>query len=413
MDGTLTNISYDGNLQQDTNITGTINSTSTIEANITSTGGITGNLNSGLSLTGNLDTSSIKGNLSSGDTITGTVEIGNGTFDATAQSSDILSGKTAYARGTKLTGTITSILPLTQNISTKSYVYTIPQGYHKGTGIVKIKDSEQDKIISENIKSGVQILGVLGTYRGLDVSDTTATADTVKSGKIFHNASGEAVTGTYVWNWKGSRPEFISKIYDETITLDDTSYSTWTASTTDTSIKATENITTYVADMANYEYLVRWQYRCDFAYLDGITTKALPIIECDEVWQSILKRPSNLTNLLSSTFNGNVCVTLYTAPLLNYYNTSGTNTITYSTSYGVHPSITAHTFSNSTSDTPTITFKTPAIYVRCSSSYFATARKTYIDTTNTEIHLVGELYRVPIGSTARSMYEGLVNIYNN
>ena len=394
-------ISYTGSIEE-TSITGSIDSTSTLKGNITSSTEITGNINS----------TSISGDLTTSDNLVGKVEIGNGTGDATAYASDILDGKTAYARGTLLTGNI----PINQEqdieLSTKNETYRIPIGYHNGSGTVKIAETEQNKIIADNIKNNVEILGVTGSYRGLDVSDTTATADTVEKDKVFYNANGDRTLGTYEWKWQGKKLEFVSKFYDQTITLEDTSYSTWTASTTDTSIKATENITTFEADMVNYEYLVRWQYRCDFEYLSGITKKALPIIECSESWQTILKRPSNLTNLLSSTFNGNVCITLYTAPLLNYYNTSGTNTITYSTSYGVHPSITAHTFSNSTTNTPTVTLKTPAIYVRCSSSYFATGRKTYIDEENTKIHLVGELYRIPIGGTQRSMYEDLVDDYN-
>ena len=42
----------------------------------------------------------------------------------------------------------------------------MPLGYHNGSGKVAIDSTEQDKIIPGNIKSGVEILGVTGTYRG-------------------------------------------------------------------------------------------------------------------------------------------------------------------------------------------------------------------------------------------------------
>ena len=51
-------------------------------------------------------------------------------------------------------------------ISTKSERYIIPAGYHNGNGSVGIADAEQAKIIAENIKNGVTILGVSGTASG-------------------------------------------------------------------------------------------------------------------------------------------------------------------------------------------------------------------------------------------------------
>lgn len=51
-------------------------------------------------------------------------------------------------------------------ISTKSEQYIIPAGYYNGNGSVGIADAEQAKIIAENIKNGVTILGVSGTASG-------------------------------------------------------------------------------------------------------------------------------------------------------------------------------------------------------------------------------------------------------
>ena len=51
-------------------------------------------------------------------------------------------------------------------ISTKADKYTIPQGYHDGSGYVQIDSIEQEKIISSNIREGVDILGVTGTMSG-------------------------------------------------------------------------------------------------------------------------------------------------------------------------------------------------------------------------------------------------------
>lgn len=57
---------------------------------------------------------------------------------------------------------------VTGTITTKAGQYTIPQGYHDGSGKVGISSTEQAKIIAGNIKSGVTILGVTGTMTGKD-----------------------------------------------------------------------------------------------------------------------------------------------------------------------------------------------------------------------------------------------------
>lgn len=100
----------------------------------------------------------------------GTCTYNADTSDATALAADILSGDTAYVNGNKITGTMPNNGAVSGTISTKAQQYTIPIGYHDGSGKVSIDSTEQGKIIAGNIKSGVTILGVLGTYSGQAVS---------------------------------------------------------------------------------------------------------------------------------------------------------------------------------------------------------------------------------------------------
>ena len=83
--------------------------------------------------------------------------------DATAAVAEILAGKTAYARGAMLTGTMPNNGSVSGEISTKAGQYSIPQGYHDGGGKVGIAPAEQSKLIPGNIKSGITVLGVTGT----------------------------------------------------------------------------------------------------------------------------------------------------------------------------------------------------------------------------------------------------------
>ena len=112
----------------------------------------------------------------SGAPITGTNTYDSDTSDDTAAVGEILSGKTAHARGAQLTGTMPNNGAVTGVISTKAQVYTVPQGYHDGSGTVQISSTEQAKIIAANIKAGIQILGVTGSYSGEAVSVQSKTA---------------------------------------------------------------------------------------------------------------------------------------------------------------------------------------------------------------------------------------------
>lgn len=101
-----------------------------------------------------------------GEKITGTCEYDANTQDATATVAEILSGKTAYNKGVKLTGQMKNNGAVSGTISTKGGQYTIPQGYHDGSGKVGIDSAEQAKLIGSNIREGVTILGVAGTMSG-------------------------------------------------------------------------------------------------------------------------------------------------------------------------------------------------------------------------------------------------------
>ena len=102
----------------------------------------------------------------SGASGTGTCTYDSDTSDATVAVAEILTGKTAYVRGAKITGTMPNKGSVTGNISAKAQKFTIAQGYHDGSGYVQIASTEQEKLISTNIRQGVTILGVEGSMSG-------------------------------------------------------------------------------------------------------------------------------------------------------------------------------------------------------------------------------------------------------
>ena len=118
-----------------------------------------------------------KFHLPSGASGTGSCTYDADTSDATAVAAEILATKTAYKNGSKLTGTMTNNGAVTGTISEVDWEYTVPQGYHDGSGKVGISSTEQAKIIGANIREGITILGVEGTMSGSE--DMSAQAKTV------------------------------------------------------------------------------------------------------------------------------------------------------------------------------------------------------------------------------------------
>ena len=83
------------------------------------------------------------------------------TSDATATTSDILVSKTAYANGEKITGIIPELNTQSYTPSTVTQLISKKQ-YIKGDQII-LGDSN---LIPGNIKAGISIFGVAGTYKG-------------------------------------------------------------------------------------------------------------------------------------------------------------------------------------------------------------------------------------------------------
>lgn len=106
----------------------------------------------------------IKAHARSGEQITGTNTNDMDTSSLTATASQILSGATAGVNGSVVTGTMTNNGAVSGTIGTKAGTYTVPTGYHDGSGTVSL--SNVDSLIPGNLKDGVSVLGIVGTYSG-------------------------------------------------------------------------------------------------------------------------------------------------------------------------------------------------------------------------------------------------------
>jgi len=125
----------------------------------------------------------------------------------TATAGDVLAGKVIVtADGTNTTGTMTNqgAVSKTLDATTGNQSYTVPKGYHNGSGKVQIvletksatptKASQDITPTTGKVLSKVTVAAIPADYQ--DVTGVTATASHVLTGDVFVDATGAEVTGT-------------------------------------------------------------------------------------------------------------------------------------------------------------------------------------------------------------------------
>jgi len=106
----------------------------------------------------------------------------------TAQPANVLSGMTFMNDIGEQVGTMPNRGNINQTLTNQGQVYTIPAGYHEGSGKVTANITN---LSAGNIKAGATVGGVAGTFS----SDGNATAAQILTGRIAY-VNGAKVTGT-------------------------------------------------------------------------------------------------------------------------------------------------------------------------------------------------------------------------
>ncbi len=187
--------------------------------------------------------------------------------------------------------------------------------------------------------------------------------------------------------WLPPGAELVSSATETINVSTDTSYDSWTPSTTNTSILAVGT----ARGACSYKITTDYQttsligfnlYHTEMAYPDG-TTWAKGYNLTKTLMGICFYAPMKL-----GQYNNDYYGNMFTGTLCNqsYYSSASAINIYTSTGYGIGPTSCTWTTSSTTSPLSRIIgFTRPIIYARCNSSYFSTAAAAALDSANTNI----------------------------
>lgn len=217
------------------------------------------------------------------------------------------------------------------------------------------------------------------------------------------------------YGWLGSDIKYVGKLYEWNDTLNNTTYSSWTPSTTAGSIlNAQSDVASFTIPdrtLETYYVLTRWDM--NFAYNSGTTMTSAPI-RYTFIGLSYYYNYPTSSQYISGEYGSYSNVHFMSNYAAYYYNSSGTLT-TSGNAYAPAYSTSGTSWSTSTSgNTVTVTLNKPAISARCSASYFSTDRAADVDTTNSTLKYRLDLFKGPKpGLYEQVKYRMITDVWND
>ena len=208
----------------------------------------------------------------------------------------------------------------------------------------------------------------------------------------------------------GENPELVTTLLNDTVLLKDTGFATWTPSSTASVILSGQELTGQELDLANYDYGCIYDINIQYEYVEGTTVVNGPT---EGYYHSVVfpfKRPSSLTDFNQGRRVQNTYAAIEMGALLYKY-TASTTYLSYSNT-AIYNSMSSPSTSNSTSDTPTYTFKTPTMRAATNANAFTAEMAAALDQNNTTINRKVVLYRYKKNTTLSNiMAQNIVNAF--
>lgn len=312
-----------------------------------------------------------------------------------------------------------------------------------------------------------------GTASFTDVTDTTASASDVASGKYFYTAAGvktqgtasgggggviqdqdgylvlddegggsvtvEALNvtqnGTYTapagtayspvtvnvsggggdpWSWMGKNPTKVATLEDTRTYFKDTSIASWTWATSATNVRNSQTYTASTYDATDYDYVQVVKFNAHFDYANWSAVNAVKDFAFFGAY-SMHAYCRNYSAVQSSTPNGASSGLLASTYGLNYYSSNGSVSYASQSGYGVYMTgMTAPTLSSTSTISPSVTWGCAAVQLRGNATYFSQDAFNNLDMDASYYDVVCEIWRVDKQTSCRSaIFDEIPNILNN
>ena len=214
------------------------------------------------------------------------------------------------------------------------------------------------------------------------------------------------------YDWLGANAEEIKALTPYQVKLSDTTFPTWTPTTTGTTIKSrTANYDSFAVDMSKYEYSIVWNCLVDIIYNAGTTTNKIAQLRTGYVFvQQLFRRPSNNANLVSGNYNSNGnCI--IGRVLFRYKNASNVENVVFESAQGFYFGSPSVAFANATAMSTTANINTPSLIVRANDSYMPAAMFANVDQENTVFDMRGYVVRTEKDNFSSHQTRQLVEMF--
>ena len=212
------------------------------------------------------------------------------------------------------------------------------------------------------------------------------------------------------YDWRGENLTLVKKVLDTGITLADTTFSSWTVSTTASIIYDTYDIETLTLD-ASYDYVIVSDGYCTIAY---DTTPSNIGYQTEGYFTAITyvgRRPIDQSAFINENYN---YISYFSGfPLTNqFYTTATGGQATTSGNYGFYFTTGSPAFTGQSSDTFTCTVRSPYVRVCAHNNAMNSGSFSSLNASNTTFHLIVTVYRIDGDNPLIATYTRLKQLYD-